>query len=141
MSRTLSVFLLAVFCVLGLGADPVSPAGPPADGWNEVIADLQSVSDDLADNQKQIDDLQAKIGQLQSLGKDAASEIARLQTLVEAHAARVKELGDRYVKVLTLAQKLKHDVERASVLNWVFGGTAAVAVVVAIGEGFALSRR
>ena len=84
MSRLYAVLALAVVCAANLNADPVSPTGPAADGWNSIITDLQSVSDDLADNQKQIDDLHTKIAELQTLGKDSAAEIARLQTLVDA---------------------------------------------------------
>jgi peptidoglycan hydrolase CwlO-like protein len=141
MSRLYAVLALGLVCAANLSADPVSTSGPPDDNWNSIITDLQSVSDDLADNQKQIDDLHTKIAELQTLGKDSAAEIARLQTLVDQHAARVKELGERYTKVLTLAQRLKGEVERATLFNYIFGGVAVAAVIVAVGEGVVLAHR
>jgi septal ring factor EnvC (AmiA/AmiB activator) len=140
MFRLVAVSALVFACTVGLGAQSLSPPAPD-DGWSGVITDLQSVSDDLAANQKQIEELRAKIAQLQTLGKDSAAEIARLQTLVDEHAARVKELGQKYAQVLGLAQKLKRDAEQASMLNYVFGGVAVAAVIVAVGEGVVLANR
>jgi len=139
MSRLFVVLALAFVCSTGLSAQ--TAPSPSEDGLTGVLADLQSVADDLADNQKQIDELHSKIADLQTLGKDSAVEIARLQTLVDAHAARGKELGQRYTKVLGIAQKLKHDLELSALCNYIFGGVAAAAVIVAVGEGVVLASR
>ncbi len=139
MSRLFVVLTLALVCSAGLSAQTAPPSSD--DGLTGVLADLQSVADDLAGNQKQIDELHAKIADLQTLGKDSAAEIARLQTLVDEHAERVKELGQRYTKVLDIAQKLKQDLERSSLFNYIFGGLAAAAVIVAVGEGVVLASR
>lgn len=77
--------------------------------------DLRSVSDDLAANQKQIEQLQTQISQLNTLGADSAVEIARLRALVDEHQTRVDDLSDRYLKTLTLAQRLKREAELAAV--------------------------
>jgi len=119
----------------------VAPPLWSAPGLTGILSDLGAIEAEMTANQGRIDALQAEIGQLQALGHDAAIEIQRLQTLVTDHAARVQQLGDRYAQVLTLAQRQKQELEQSSVLNWALGGTALVAVLVALGEGLALAGR
>jgi len=127
-----ALFILAFFCLAG----PLS-----ATDWDDVVTDLRSVADDLTENQRRIEALKAQIAALQSLGQASADEILRLQTLVDEHAARIRDLTNKYTNTLFLAQKLKDDADRAAALTYIFGGTAAVAVLVALGEGFALAHR
>jgi len=130
--------VLGLAGVGSLGADPyLRPPEPLA----QIVADLKDIDAEMQANQDRIDVLQKQIGELQVLGKDAEGQILNLRTLVEAHSARVQQLGERYSRVLVLAQKLKKDLEWSHTLNWVLGGTALVAVAVAVGEGFALGAR
>jgi chromosome segregation ATPase len=119
-----------------LGADP-----QPRSELALIVADLKDIEAEMLSNQQRIEALQNRIGELQILGKDAEDQIHSLQTLVETHADRVQQLGERYSRVLVLAQNLKNDLEWSRTLNWVLGGTALVAVAVAVGEGIALGSR
>lgn len=134
---------LGFLLVLGLssaslGADPYLR---PAESLALIVADLKEIDAEMQANQERIDGLQKQIGELQVLGKDAEGQIQNLRSLVEAHSARVQQLGERYSRVLVLAQKLKKDLEWSRTLNWVLGGTTLVAVVVAVGEGLVLGSR
>lgn len=128
---------LTVLFLVGL----LLPAVAQSDSLSDILSDLQGVEDEMVANQMRIDDLKDNITQLQLLGKSAEAEIISLQVLVKAHAARVEQLGDRYTKVLTLAQKLKKDLEFSSTLNYALGAGVIVATVVAIVEGWALMKR
>lgn len=132
--------LVLVLCLLGggLGADPLPR---PAESLAFIVADLKDIEAEMLSNQQRIEALQNRIGELQVLGKDAEGQIQNLQALVETHAARVQQLGERYSRVLVVAQNLKRDLEWSHTLNWVLGGTALVAVAVAVGEGIALGSR
>jgi hypothetical protein len=118
---------------------------PLAHGWcgdlSSVLDDLKGIEAEMAANQGRIDALQSEIAHLQGLGKDADAKILSLQSLVEDHAAKVQLLGDRYTQALALAQRLKNDLEFSSTLNLVLGGSALVAVLVAVAEGVVLAGR
>lgn len=135
--------LAGLFLAPSLWSAPVptpSPA-PIKESFSSLIVDLKGIEAEMVENQNRLEVLQAEILRLQSLGKGAEAQIQELQSLVEAHAARVQQLGERYGKVLVMAQKLKKDLEWSATLNYVLGGTAAVAVVVAVVEGLALAFR
>lgn len=135
-------FWVLLFLFLPLAAWSVPDDGPsPQTRFSEILDDLKGLENEMSANQERIDALQAEIGQLQTLGKDAEAQILQLRSLVDAHAARVQQLGERYSKVLVLAQKLKKDLEWSVTLNYVLGGTAAVAVLVAVGEALILVGR
>lgn len=132
---------LAVLALCGgapLSADPYLRA-PESLGL--IVADLKELDAEMQANQERMVALQNQIGELKVLGRDAEGQIASLQSLVEVHAARVRQLGERYSRVLVLAQKLKKDLEWSRTLNWVLGGATVVVVAVAVGEGVALGSR
>lgn len=122
------VAFLALLFSLSLGSGTLAAE----DGLEGILGELQDVEVEMAANQDRITALKDRILELQTLGKNADLEIAKLQSLVEEHAARVEQLADRYTKVLALAQKLKRDLEFSTTLNYVLGAGALVATSVAV---------
>lgn len=133
------IVLLALGFLLLVSPGSAAPVeAPPADSLSSVLDDLRGVEVEMSANQESLDGLRRQLAELQTQGRKAGDEMAKLQALVDAHAARVEQLSDRYAKTLELTQRLKHDLERAQGWNLALGTAAAVAVVVAVVEGWAL---